>query len=191
VARVLQKLYLKPEKCEFEKETVNYLGMIVGRGKVWMEEKKVEAIRNWNLLSKKKDLQGFLGFVNFYHKFIKNFSKIARPLHELTGNVPWGWLSQHQEAFDALKSAISDATILHTPQDTGKFKIEANSSDFAVGGTLSQLQGGHWKPIAFLSKSLLPTKHNYNIYNKELLVIMTCLDEWRQYVLGTVDRFEI
>jgi len=73
--------------------------------------------------------------------------------------------------------AISDATILHTPHDTGKFKVEADSSDFAVGGTLSQLQEGHWKPIAFLSKSLLPAKHNYEIYDKELLPIITCLDE--------------
>lgn len=74
--------------------------------------------------------------------------------------------------------------ILHTPQDTSIFKIEADSSDFAVGGTLSQLQEGHWKPIAFLSKSLLLAKCNYKIYDKELLTIMTCLNEWHQYVLG-------
>jgi len=141
VARVLQKLrlhklYLKPEKCEFEKESVNYLGMVVGGGDVQMEEKKVEAIRSWETPSKKKDLQRFLGFVNFYRKFVKDFSRIARPLYELTGNTPWGWLPRHQEAFDTLKNAISDATILHTPLDAGKFKIEADSSDFAVGGTM-------------------------------------------------------
>ena len=95
IARVLRKLhlhklYLNPEKCEFEKELVNYLGMIVGGGEVQMEEKKVEAIRNWEAPLKKKDLQWFLGFVNFYHKFIKDFSKITCPLHELTRNVLWG-----------------------------------------------------------------------------------------------------
>jgi len=107
-----------------------------------MEEKKVEVIRSWKTPSKKKDLQQFLRFVNFYHKFVKDFSRIARPLHELTGNTPWGWLPRHQEAFDALKNVISDMTILNTPLDAGKFKIEADSSDFAVGGMLSQLQGG-------------------------------------------------
>ena len=142
VAHVLQKLqlhklYLKPKKCEFERKSVNYLEMIVGGGEVRMEEKKVEVIRNWGAPSKKKDLQWFLGFMNFYCKFIKDFSKIARLLHKLTGNIPWEWLPQHQTAFNSLKNTISDATILHTPQDTGKFKIEADSSDFTVGGTLS------------------------------------------------------
>ena len=196
VARVLQKLrqnklYLKPEKCEFEKETVDYLGMVVGGGEVRMEEKKVEAIREWSTPSRKKELQRFLGFVNFYRKFVKDFSMIARPLHELTGNSPWEWLPRHQAAFDTLKTAISDATILHTPHDTGKFKVEADSSDFAVGGTLSQLQEGRWKPIAFLSKSLSPAERNYEIYDKELLAIIICLDEWRQYILGAPDKFEV
>jgi len=78
VAQVLQKLrlnklYLKPEKCEFERETVDYLGMVVRGGEVRMEEKKVEVIREWLAPSRKKDLQWFLGFVNFYHKFVKDF----------------------------------------------------------------------------------------------------------------------
>ena len=71
--------------------------MVVRGGEVQMEEKKVEAIRSWEALLKKKDLQQFLEFINFYHKFVKDFSKIACPLHELTGNTPWEWLSQHQE----------------------------------------------------------------------------------------------
>jgi len=142
-----------------------------------MEKKKVEVIRSWEAPSKKKDLQQFLRFINFYCKFVKDFSRITWPLHELTGNTPWGWLPRHQEAFDTLKNVISDVTILHTLLDTGKFKIKADSSDFAVGRTLSQLQGGQWKPIAFLSKSLLPTECDYEIYNKELLAIMTCLDK--------------
>jgi len=156
-----------------------------------MEEKKVEAIREWTAPSWKKDLQRFLALVNFYHKFVKDFSMIARPLHELTGNSPWEWLPHHQTAFNTLKNAISDATILHTPHNTGKFKVEANSSDFAVGGTLSQLQGGHWKSIAFLSKSLSPAELNYEIYDKELLAIITCLDKWHQYILGVPEPFEV
>ena len=116
---------------------------------------------------------------------------IACLLYELTGNTPWEWLPHHQMAFDTLKTAISNATILHTPHDTGRFKIEADSSDFAIGGTLCQLQEGRWKPIAFLSKSLSPAECNYKIYDKELLAIMICLDEWRHYVLGAPERFEV
>ena len=107
-----------------------------GGGEMRMEEKKVEAIREWTAPSQKKDLQHFLGFINFYCKFIKDFSMIAHLLHELTGNNPWEWLPCHQTAFDTLKNAISDSTILHTLHDTGKFKVEADSSDFTVDGTL-------------------------------------------------------
>ena len=81
---------------------MGYLGIVVGGGKVRIEEKKVEAIRNWTTPSRKKDLQHFLGFVNFYQKFIKDLSKIAHPLHKLTGNMPWEWLTHHQSAFDTL-----------------------------------------------------------------------------------------
>ena len=116
---------------------------------------------------------------------------IACLLHELTDNTPWEWLPHHQKAFDTLKTTISDAMIPHTPHDTGKFKIEADSSDFAVGGTLSQLQEGRWKPIAFLSKFLSPAERNYEIYDKELLAIMICLDEWHHYILGAPERFEV
>ena len=152
---------------------------------------QVKAIRNWNAPLKKRDLQQFLSFVNFYRKFVKDFSKIARLLHEVTRHIPWKWLPRHQEAFNTLKDTISNATILHTPQDTGKFRIEANNSDFTIGSTLSQLQGRTWKPIAFLSKSLLPARRNYEIYDKKLLAIMVCLDEWCQYVLGAKEQFEI
>ena len=185
------KLYLKLEKCNFKKEMVGYLEMVVGGGEVRIEEKKVEAIRNWMTPSRKKDLQCFLGFVNFYRKFIKDFSRIACPLHKLTDNMPWKWLRHHQSTFDMLKSAISDVTILHTPHDTGKFKIEADSSYFAIGGTLSQHQEGHWQPIMFLLKSFSSAECNYKIYDKELLVIMTCLEEWRHYVFSAMDRFEV
>ena len=75
--------------------------------------------------------------------------------------------------------------------DTSKFKVEADSLDFAVGGTLFQLQEGCWKPIAFLSKSLLLAERNYKIYDKELLVIVICLNEWHQYILGAPERFEV
>jgi len=93
VARVLwklqqNKLYLKPEKCKFEKEMMNYLRMVVGGGEMRIKEKKVEAIREWTAPSQKKDLQHFLGFINFYCKFVKDFSMITHPLHKLTGNNP-------------------------------------------------------------------------------------------------------
>ena len=93
VERVLQRLQehglcLKKEKCVFERSSVDYLGVIVGNGKVRMDPSKVSAVGEWKVPSNKKGVQEFLGFVNFYRRFIKDFSKIARPLHELTGSNP-------------------------------------------------------------------------------------------------------
>lgn len=127
--------------------------MVVGNGEVRMEKPKVQAILDWRTPTRKRELQNFLGFINFYRKFVKDFAKIARPLHELTGNAPWTWTERHSNAFETLKQTVANAAILHIPKDVGRFKVEADSSDFAVGGVLSQWQDNQWKPIAFLSKA--------------------------------------
>ncbi|VDC05060.1 unnamed protein product [Peniophora sp. CBMAI 1063] len=77
-------LYLKPKKCDFEQSSIEYLGMIVEQGVIRMDPAKVAAISDWPKPTKKRELQSFLGFCNFYHRFIKDFSKIARPLYNLT-----------------------------------------------------------------------------------------------------------
>ena len=184
-------LYLKPEKCEFEQTSIEYLGMIVEEGKVRMDPAKVAAIRDWPTPTKKRDLQSFIGFCNFYRRFIEDFSKIARPLHDLTKDVPWRWGEDQQMAFEALKEKISSEPVLAIPRDEGQFRVEADASDYATGAVLSQEQDGKWHPIAFLSKSLNEPERNYEIYDKEMLAIMTALEEWRQYLLGTTEPFEI
>ena len=78
------------------------------------------------------------------------------------------------------------------PNDDGKYQVEADSSDYATGAILSQEQSdGKWKPVAFLSKTLSETKRNYQIYDEEMLAVMRALSEWRQYLLGARQVFEI
>jgi hypothetical protein len=94
VSRVLQilqenKLSLKPQKCKFEKEEMKYLGMIIGHRKVRMDPAKVAAVADWPILKNKKEVQQFLGFANYYRRFIRGFSGIAKPLTSLTGNEQW------------------------------------------------------------------------------------------------------
>ena len=97
------KLYLRPEKCAFEKTTVDYLGTIVGNGELCMDPDKVTMVIDWPAPRNKKDVQSFIGFCNFYWHFIKDFSKIACPLTQLTGSTPWIWEEKQQVAFDELK----------------------------------------------------------------------------------------
>ena len=89
-------LYLKPEKCEFEKDSMEYLGIIIRPGEVQMDPGKVAAVKDWPTPTTLKEVQAFIGFANFYRRFIKDFSTMACPLQDLTKkDVPWHW-SQEQ-----------------------------------------------------------------------------------------------
>lgn len=182
---------MKPEKCEFEQTSTEYLGLIIRNRRIKMDLMKVDVITNWNIPKNKKALQSFLGFCNFYRRFIKDFSGIAKPLTKLTGNAEWEWNTEQTDAFELLKKAITSKPVLVILNDHGQFRLEADASNYAIGGVLSQFQDDKWHPVAFFSKSLNNTERNYKIYDKELMAIMTCLSEWRQYLMGARQKFLI
>jgi hypothetical protein len=185
-------LSLKIKKCKFEKTQVKYLGLIVGDGETRMDPAKVSAVANWPEPENKKELQSFLGFSNYYRWFIKDFSEIACPLHDLTKrDVPFNRGVQQQHLFKTLKAAIIPDPILTTPHDNAPWRVESDCSDHELGSILSQEVDGKWLTVAFLSKSLFSAERNYKVYNKELLAIMSCLKEWCPYLFGTKDTFEI
>jgi hypothetical protein len=95
---------------------VEYLGLVLSPGRVGMDPVKVAGVQDWPSPTTVKEVQSFLGFVNFYWHFIENFSHIAHPLHHLTQkNEPWKWTEDHQKAFDQLKKAITSTPILVHP----------------------------------------------------------------------------
>jgi hypothetical protein len=96
------KLYLRLDKCDFEVTCIEYLGLIISEGKVEMDPVKVEGVVKWPIPHLKKEVQQFVGFINFYHQFIQDFSYIACPLYDITGNTPWQWEKLQQEAFKEL-----------------------------------------------------------------------------------------
>ena len=102
------KLYIKPEKCEIEKERIEYLGVVVSEVKVEMDPVKTEALTSWPTPKKLKELQSFLGFCNFYRRFIRDYSKITKPLNQLTGKGEWKWGAKQQTTFDTLRRAIME-----------------------------------------------------------------------------------
>ena len=135
----LHNLSLKPEKCKFEKTSIEYLGVVISQDSVMMDPTKVIGVLEWPTLTTKKEVQSFLDFVNFYRRFIEGFSHIARPLFNLTkNNSNFCWSSDKQSAFDLLKEKITSAPILALPDNLKPFCIEADSSDFATGAVLSQ-----------------------------------------------------
>src|SRR5258708_31673499 len=195
VLSTLQKrrLFLKPEKCKFEQKEVEYLGLVISKDHVAMDLMKVCGVMEWPTPMKVKEVQSFLGFVNFYQKFIHNFSDIAHPLYTLTRKTQqWVWGSPEQEAFDSLKKAITSTPILTFPSQSGCFCLKRDASNFVTGAVLSQAQAdGMHQPIAFMSKGFSDAEHNYQIHNKEMMAIMHTLDEWHHFLEGMTEKFEI
>ena len=195
--RVLTKLrdnslYCRLKKCAFEKNEVEFLGLKIKDGQVDVSEKKVEAVVIEKPPTTRTGVRRFLGMVNQYRKFIKDYAKIARPLHELTGDKPFKWTEWTQKAFESLKTALVTRPVLSMLKDTGKLKIETDASDVATGAVLSQQQEDlQWKPLSYMSKTLGEAEVNYVTYDKEMLAIMRALEEWRGPLLGTTEPFEI
>ena len=141
---ILQKmcnndLYLKPEKCEFERTKLEYLGMTVEEGKVSMNPDKIKGIKEWPEPTNVKEVQQFLGFGNFYQKFIRNYSDLAKPLNKLLlKDKKFLWTPEAQKAFDKLKQRFTTETVLSMPDPEKLFQIEADASKYASGAVLSQ-----------------------------------------------------
>ena len=196
VMELLQQhnLSLKPEKCEFQKSSVEYLGVVVSHDLVKMDPVKVAGVTEWPIPTNKKEVQSFLGFTHFYWRFIEGFSHVAHPLFYLTKvDSVFHWLMEEQLAFDTLWERITSALILTLPDNSRPYHVEADSSDFSTGVVLSQEcpEDRKWHPVTFLSKSLSPVKRNYEIHDKEMLAIVRALEEWQHFLEGVDHQFEI
>ena len=146
-----------------------------------MDPVKIAGVAEWLAPTSKKEVQSFLGFTNFYRRFIRDFSDHARPLFDLTHNdVQFHWGAVEQSVFDGLKQSVTSAPILVSPDNALPFHIEVDSSDFVTGAVLSQLsvEDDKWHPVAYLSKVLSPVEQNYEIHDKEMLAIIRALQEW-------------
>jgi hypothetical protein len=106
-------LYLHPEKCNFEKTKVEYLGMVILEGQVRMDPAKVAVVKTWAQPKNLRNVCVFIGFANFYQQFIKDFSTIMWPLHDLTTkDAPWWWMWVEKKAFQMLKDVFISKPIL-------------------------------------------------------------------------------
>jgi len=115
------------------------LGVIISKNKVQIDEEKLSEVLEWPVLTKVKQVQAFLGFTNFYHRFIENFAKMSKPLFNLTKkDCTWNWGIEQQNAFEVLKKAFTIAPVLRIPNDEDPFKLSTDASNFATGTFLSQ-----------------------------------------------------
>ena len=152
-----------------------------------MDPAKVQTILEWQRPRHLKELQAFIGFCNFYRRFIKGYSNILRPLTALTKKDRiYEWTDECQKAFEDLKATVTSVSILRHFDRTKTSYVETDSSDYVASGVLSQKDDeGILHPVAFFSKKLVPAECNYEIYDKELLAIIRCFEAWRPELEGT------
>jgi hypothetical protein len=150
-----------------------------------MDPKKIQTVTEWKKPATVRDVQCFLGFVNFYRIFIRNYSKIAAPLTRLTRKDKLEWNVEADQTFETLKKAFTTAPILMHPNFQKLFCLETDASDFALGAVLSQPnKDGRLHPVAFHSQKFIAIEINYEIHDKELLAIVDSFQEWHHFLEG-------
>lgn len=186
LARMRQRGYrARLSKCRFGRPEQELLGFIIGNGQLRPSPKKISAVRDWPVPTGVHDLRVFLGFTNFYRRFVEGYSRIAAPLTELfRKGVAWEWSDAHQEAFETLKSKLTSAPALLLPDFDVPFYVVCDASDFAVGATLMQDQSNGLQPVAFEGRKMSPTEVLYITTDKENLALVHALRTWRCYLEG-------
>ena len=170
-------LFVKPEKCTFCTTEVDFLSMIVGHDRIKMDQEKVKAILEWPEPKMVKGVRSFLRLANFYWRFIKDYAKVVRSLHDLTKKEnPFHWEELQQVAFDMLKLHFTMAPILAFPDIDCVFRLKSDTSNYATGAVLSIEKEGIWHPIAFSSHSMMPQEQNYLIADEEMLSVIQALE---------------
>jgi hypothetical protein len=184
------QLFCKLSKCSFHVDTVDYLGLVISPKGISMEEKKVQAVKEWPVPKNVKQVQSFLGFANFLHRFVPNYSTLARPLHNRTHkDAKWEWGVPEQKSFDSIKEAICQQPVLAHPDPSKPYYLETDASGAAMGAILSQRQEDRQlHPIAYMSQSFAGAEQNYNTHNKELLAIIKALEFWWILLEGTKEH---
>lgn len=183
-------LKLQPDKCEFLRREVCYLGHVITEQGVKPNPDKIKAVTEYPVPKSPKDIKSFLGLVSYYRRFIPEFSQTAKPLTNLLKkDTAFIWENQHQLAFEILKRKLTSAPLLIYPDFTKPFILTCDASNYAVGAVLSQGQIGKDRPVAFASRTLNKSECNYSTTEKELLAILYGCKTFRPYLYG--NKFQI
>ena len=176
------KLYAKLEKCFFHQTKIEFLGYIIGKDGIQMDPAKTSSVTDWPTPKNPKEIQAFIGFANFYRRFIESFSKKSKPLIDLTRkNIEFKWTPEAEAAFQTLKDALTANPILVHADPQQPFTLHTDASDYALGAVLSQNE----HPVAYYSRKLTDSEINYAVHDKELLAIVAAFKHWRHYLAGS------
>ncbi len=173
-------LQIDIDKCEFEVKSIKYLEFILKvRKNIQMNSQKMKTIMNWQAFKSVKSVQSFIDFANFYWKFIKNFFNLIMSMMALIQkNTLFKWTEKVNQSFMKLKVMFISASILVSFDHTCTTMMKTDFSDWCIDETLLQLINNVWRLCVYYSKKNAPAECNYEIYDKEMLIIIQCLKEW-------------
>ncbi len=185
-------LCAKLSKCSFFQPTIEYLGHTIGNGKLTADTKKLGQVHDWPEPHTVQELQSFLGFANYFRKYIRLFSEIAAPLYKLTqggkGNtsITHKWDAECTTAFQTLKDSLLSPAVLTAPDYSKMFYIFTDASINATGAILAQEdEDGSMRPVSFFSRKLTSAEVNYPTWEQELLAVVEALKEWHCFLEGS------
>lgn len=193
--QVLQRLdkygvTLNIDKCEFEKESITFLGYEVSAEGIKPSQERTQAIATYPKPKTIIELRRFLGMINFYRDCLPRQAEIQIELNKYLHNrkkndkTPIDWTPQAEEAFEKCRQSISEATILSHPVPGSDLAIMSDASDHSLGAVLQQKIDNHWKPLAFFSKAMSDTQRRYSVYDRELLAMYTAVKHFRRLIEG-------
>lgn len=189
-------LKMKPKKCAFLKTSIEFLGYIVSEEGIRCCDKHLKAVADWPVPKNIKELQSYLGFLNFYRRFITGFSTLAQPLHLLLRgrgssgtrkkDLPkWIWGGEQQSAFETLKAKLLSPPILAYPDFDKPFTVHVDASKLGLGAALYQDSEDGLKAIAYASTSLKNSERNYSAHKLEFLAFKWAVtDKFHHFLYG-------
>ena len=198
VRTVLQRLRdkgltINVEKCEFDVKETSYLGNILSTSGIRPDPRKVQALLHWPVPKTTKEVHQFHGLGSYYRGYIEGFARRAKPLTELMKkDAPFLWSPACQEAFNGLRSTLASAVMRHHFDPSLPTTVTTDAADGCLGAALHQarLAGPSYpRPLAFMSKTMIPAELNYFIHDKELLAIVHALEKWEPELLSLHEPF--
>lgn len=176
---------MRVDKCQFFAREIHYLGFIISKDGMRPNLGKVESIKKYPVPKDQAEVQRFLGMMNYYRRFLKDFSHIAKPLTKLTPLLAeFIWDEECEKAFERLKRELINHVTLKIPDFSLPFYITTDASSIACGATLSQGDSPKDRPIVFFSRTLTTTQQRCSTIQKELLAIMMALEAFQPYIYG-------
>ena len=181
-----EELTVKASKCRLGRQQCQYLGHVIGNGRVRQEQNKIKAVQNFEQPKKKKDVRAFLYFAGYYRKFISRFSETAIPLTDATKtDAPDKWTSSMEASFQQLKQQLASDVDFASPNEKCPFMLQTDASGVGIAGILSQADdSGDDRPIAYFSRKLSPREQRYSAVELECLAFISSVQHFGVYLTG-------